>query len=156
MTHIIYMSHIWVIWFIAMSQDGSWWIMMSHYESRRVIISHTYTYLLANHLISALTGFATWLRSKPWFEMMEIHKKWIENAKCYRNIYLSTYSPSPKIDTFCVCSKLQKCVNLWRVNLWPGNFWLYFPKKFWSKIDIIEFREHLDTDVFRRLSLCYV
>ena len=65
--------------------------MMSHYESRRVIISHTYAYLLANHLISALTGFATWLRSKPWFEMMEIHMKCIENAKCYRNIYLSTY-----------------------------------------------------------------
>ena len=25
-------------------------------------------------------------------------------------------SPSPKIDTFCVCSKLEKCVNLWRAN----------------------------------------
>ena len=29
-----------------------------------------------------------------------------------------TYSPPQKIDTFCVCSKLEKCINLWRVNLW--------------------------------------
>ena len=41
--------------------------------------------------------------------------------------YCTMYSPSPKIDTFCVCSKLEKCVNLWRVNLWRTNFWLYFP-----------------------------
>ena len=51
----------------------------------------------------------------------------------------SKYSDSPKIDTFCVCSKLQKCVNLWR-----GNFWRYFPKNFWSKIDILKFREILE------------
>ena len=46
------------------------------------------------------------------------------------------YSPSPKIDTFCVCSKLEKCVNLWRVNLWRTNFWLYFPVFFGPEIDI--------------------
>ena len=38
------------------------------------------------------------------------------------------YSGSPKIGTFCVCSQLQKCVNLWRANFRPN-----FLEIFWSK-----------------------
>ena len=37
-------------------------------------------------------------------------------------IWIVIYGDSPKIDTFCVCSKLEKCVNLWRVNFWRANF----------------------------------
>ena len=71
--------------------DESWWVMVSHDQSLWVMMSHTYVYLLADHIISTLTGFTTWLKSQPRFEMTEFHKKWIQNGKCYRNIYVSTY-----------------------------------------------------------------
>ena len=71
--------------------DESWWVMVSHDQSLWVMMSHTYVYSLADHRISTLTGFTTWLKSQPRFEMMEFHKKWIQNGKYYRNIYVSTY-----------------------------------------------------------------
>ena len=77
--------------YFLMNHDESWWVTISHYESLWVMMSHTYVYSLADHIISTLTGFTTWLKSRPRFEMMEFHKKWIQNGKCYRNIYVSTY-----------------------------------------------------------------
>ena len=78
-------------WSVIMSHDESLWVIMSHYESWWVLMSHTCVYTLADHMISTLTGFTTWFKSQPRFEMMEFHKKWIQNGKCYQNIYVSTY-----------------------------------------------------------------
>ena len=78
-------------WWVMVSHDQSLWVMMSHYESWWVLMSHTCVYTLADHMISTLTGFTTWFKSRPRFEMMEFHKKWIQNGKCYQNIYVSTY-----------------------------------------------------------------
>ena len=88
MTH---MTHSFESWWVVMSHEESLWVTMSHYESWGVIISHTYAYSLAYHIISTFTGFTTWLRSQPWFGMMQFHKKWIWNAKSYQNIYVSSY-----------------------------------------------------------------
>ena len=49
-------------------------------------------------------------------------------------LILLSYSGSQKIDTFCICSKFEKCVNLWRVNLWCANFWLIFPTIYSSQL----------------------
>ena len=80
-----------IFWWIMMSHGESQSVIRSHYESLWVMMSHTYVYSLADHIILTLTGFTTWLKSQPRFEMMEFHKKWIQNGKCYRNIYVSTY-----------------------------------------------------------------
>ena len=46
-----------------------------------VIMSRTYAYSLANHILSTFAGLTTWLRPKLWFEIMEFHKKLkIQNA----------------------------------------------------------------------------
>jgi len=66
-------SQPWVI----VNHDESLWVIMSLFESLWVIISHTYAYSLINHIISTFIGFTTWLRSQPWFKIMEFHKKWI-------------------------------------------------------------------------------
>ena len=62
-------------------------------------------------------------------------KRYCDISKCY-NTFLYTYtsivyvlnlpltieySGSPKIDTFCVCSQLQKCVNLWRLTVYHNG-----------------------------------
>ena len=44
----------------------------------------------------------------------------------------------PKIDTFCVCAKLEKCVNLWR-----ADFRLYFPEILVEKLTFYNFENNL-------------
>ena len=58
-------------------------------------------------------------RCLRWFPQHELFLVTEERFRCLR--FTLTCSPSSKIDEFQFCSKLQKCVNLWRVSLWRGT-----------------------------------